>query len=52
MSAQISSEGIVTLVATDGVSGESIELRGHVSVLSEEQVAAQTKVVESLALRS
>lgn len=48
----ISSEGLVTLVATDGVSGESIELRGHVSVLSEEEVAAEASKVDALTLRS
>lgn len=52
MVARISSEGLVTLVATDAASGESIELQGHVSVLSDEEVATETSKVDALTLRS
>lgn len=48
----ISGEGLVTLTATDPATGSSVTMEAMVSVLSEEDVAAETAKVSGITLRS
>lgn len=50
--ADITGEGVVKLRVVDPESGNEVQLEATVSVLSEEQVAVETKKVTSVSLRS